>query len=507
MSNPEQLNVEHAFNPELRQAQAELDEYLGSRPYEDVKGNIHDPITDKFVNPDSYFNGARSDHEEESQTPYEEMGALELARELAEAEILGDKTTSGNVYDVLLNKMIDKSIAMSREDRKEPLSEEDALDIVSKRVLGYKDKYKSSILGGESSLTTEEEAEETRAKIDYEKVQNYVQEFDKLGAPTSDLMNDIPAQAFYNGNTPKETKDAMPQSYWDWYASRPDVTRNRIDSEDAAEHMIQLSEAGVPHDVLQDFPAEFFYKEGDPGQLSEYPESYKEYLKDKPELAKELHAKGLYDDYETSEGSGEPVAPKGDESSSSKKRFWSGKRGVVFDKLGNAQVVQPGEEFKDSNERLKKASKNVAVLALSGVGYKGAINAQKQSFAEEGKIATPPVKPEVPDPVPSPEKAIEDRDPADTYSAVKKDLENVTPDLRSTVLAIVHGLKGFEGLSAEQQAKFVQGGLINGLLKHEHITVEEVEDSETGEIGHRINLDDEFKDYVRQFIESEKLSS
>ncbi len=107
MSNHHRPSVEEAFNPELRQAEAEWNEYLDSRPYKDEQGNVHAP-NGQFANYNTLADNARSDHYHESMDrPWEELNFSELADELAWAELHNDETVANDVSDVLLDKMID----------------------------------------------------------------------------------------------------------------------------------------------------------------------------------------------------------------------------------------------------------------------------------------------------------------------------------------------------------------------------------------------------------------
>ena len=97
-----QINVQEAFDPELRQAQADMNAYAETRYQDqDANGSFHDPENGQFINADEYFDAQRAAHAEEGQT-YEDMSMPDLARKLAEAEHHGDKTSSENISDVLL---------------------------------------------------------------------------------------------------------------------------------------------------------------------------------------------------------------------------------------------------------------------------------------------------------------------------------------------------------------------------------------------------------------------
>lgn len=87
------------------QQQVEQHIYDENRPYQDLKGNVHDPANGQFTDIDAYFDKQREIAEDSSQDPYETMSMTELARKLGEAEYDNDKTTSINVSDVLLDKL------------------------------------------------------------------------------------------------------------------------------------------------------------------------------------------------------------------------------------------------------------------------------------------------------------------------------------------------------------------------------------------------------------------
>lgn len=100
----ERINVQEAFDPELRRAQEEMDIYTENRPYEDENGNVRSP-DGAVVNAESYFDEQRSIAEETSDVAYEDMSMPDLARKLADAEHNNDRTTAENVNDALLEKL------------------------------------------------------------------------------------------------------------------------------------------------------------------------------------------------------------------------------------------------------------------------------------------------------------------------------------------------------------------------------------------------------------------
>ena len=102
----ERINVDHAFDPEARQAQAELDAYMDARPYQDDKGNVHEPQSGKFANADNYHDGARNDHYDESlaEGDYEGESLDQLAKRVAEARKDGDKTRANDAEEAFMDK-------------------------------------------------------------------------------------------------------------------------------------------------------------------------------------------------------------------------------------------------------------------------------------------------------------------------------------------------------------------------------------------------------------------
>lgn len=121
--DPEQIDVEAAFDPVARDAQAQMDVYIDNRPGlneagipvapdgselkppegMDVEGATQDEINQAAT--DSYFDEQHKIAEEGSQTSYEDMTIPALAHKLGEAEHFGDKTTEQSVTDALLEKM------------------------------------------------------------------------------------------------------------------------------------------------------------------------------------------------------------------------------------------------------------------------------------------------------------------------------------------------------------------------------------------------------------------
>jgi hypothetical protein len=151
----EKINVDQAFNPEARQAQADLDAYLETRPSEDKAGGKHHPVTGELIDIDdeslttgdvhtdkNYFEANRNQHYEDSMpTAYEDMTMPDLARALAAAEHQADKTKAEDIQDALIDKMSEFSDKNGLDS--------DAQDNLWNRIMKVKDS-EGEKLGGES---------------------------------------------------------------------------------------------------------------------------------------------------------------------------------------------------------------------------------------------------------------------------------------------------------------------------------------------------------------------
>ncbi len=146
---PEQINADHAFNPEARQAQQQMNLYVESRPYQDENGSIHSPEGGQSINVDSYFDAKREDHYQEGieATSYEDMTMTELSRKLGDAELAADKTMADDILDVLLEK-IDEHVekAQSTHDKTDDIEEPDLHSAWLDRLTKFKDEYKQDVL-------------------------------------------------------------------------------------------------------------------------------------------------------------------------------------------------------------------------------------------------------------------------------------------------------------------------------------------------------------------------
>ncbi len=148
-SAPQPINVDHAFNPEARLAQEQMDAYAASRPSQEEGGSIHSPEDGHYMNADSYFDAKREDHYQEGieATSYEDMTMTELSRKLGDAELADDKTMADDVLDVLLER-IDEHVekAQSTHDKTPDAEEPDLHSAWLDRLTKFKDDYKQDVL-------------------------------------------------------------------------------------------------------------------------------------------------------------------------------------------------------------------------------------------------------------------------------------------------------------------------------------------------------------------------
>lgn len=87
----ERINVDHAFDPEARKAQAELDAYIDSRPLEDHGAD------------DSHYEATLNEGD------YSSESLEQLAQRVAEARAQGDKTRAGDAEEAFFNKFAEYS--------------------------------------------------------------------------------------------------------------------------------------------------------------------------------------------------------------------------------------------------------------------------------------------------------------------------------------------------------------------------------------------------------------
>jgi len=113
MSEKPRINVQEAFEPELRQGQPDMDAYTNTRPYQDENGRVHHPHTGNFVDADKFFDAQRQDLEQQHiEKAYEEMSMGELAAKLADARSHEDRSTAQEINEVFLDKMKVEDVSM-----------------------------------------------------------------------------------------------------------------------------------------------------------------------------------------------------------------------------------------------------------------------------------------------------------------------------------------------------------------------------------------------------------
>jgi hypothetical protein len=167
----ERINVDHAFDPEARQAQADLDAYMDSRPYQDEKGNTHDAETGSFIKKDDFRYGESDKHYEESlsEGDYSGESLEQLAQRVADARKDGDKTRAGDAEEAFMDKFyeyaekygwdepnVDANASADRQS--EVLESSLGRDTIDARLERY-----GKIMYGESAETAKPETEEAPA--------------------------------------------------------------------------------------------------------------------------------------------------------------------------------------------------------------------------------------------------------------------------------------------------------------------------------------------------------
>ncbi|MDO4773950.1 MAG: hypothetical protein Q4A37_02390 [Candidatus Saccharibacteria bacterium] len=105
-------NVETAFDPEARQAQQDWLDFLKQRPYQDAKGNIHNPENGRFMAVDMTDDGNRAYYDKIArdtlhETSREGLGVMSLARLAREARLNGDKTMLNDILDEVQDKLVE----------------------------------------------------------------------------------------------------------------------------------------------------------------------------------------------------------------------------------------------------------------------------------------------------------------------------------------------------------------------------------------------------------------
>ena len=100
------IDVDSAFDPEKRQAQADLDAYLESRPYKNEDGEVVHPETGEAIDFDAYMDQQREDHYDETNAEgdYSGQSLAELAERAAKARETNDKTAQKDAEDAFFEK-------------------------------------------------------------------------------------------------------------------------------------------------------------------------------------------------------------------------------------------------------------------------------------------------------------------------------------------------------------------------------------------------------------------
>lgn len=192
----EQINVDHAFDPQARQAQAEFDAYLQARPYQDAKGAAHNPDNGQFMNADKHYDAARAAHEQETleATDYDKMSMTKLAKELGQAELDQDPTRIGDIEDVLYTKM-DEFVAKAGEKTSKQTEEDRTIagNNLLDRLMKTKEAYKTSVTGVEADQADKKTApaeakkadatDETETAADVKKAASTLHEYDTEAEP------------------------------------------------------------------------------------------------------------------------------------------------------------------------------------------------------------------------------------------------------------------------------------------------------------------------------------
>lgn len=114
----ERINVDQAFDAEVRKAQAELDAYMNSRPYEDEEGGIHTAQGDKIVDSDKHHDAVRDGHYTKSleQGDYSNESLEQLAQRVTAARAESDRTRAADAEEAFFNKFTEYSEKYGWED-------------------------------------------------------------------------------------------------------------------------------------------------------------------------------------------------------------------------------------------------------------------------------------------------------------------------------------------------------------------------------------------------------
>jgi len=133
--------------------------------------------------------------------------------------------------------------------------------------------------------------EEIREKIDYDFVDANRQYLDSREANTADILKEFPVESELKGKTSDERRALLPESYWQEIHKDPNaptslywewIESDRIDKDAAEKWLNDLRAAGVPMEIISDFPASYFYRDGDPEETDDLPESFIEWRNQNP---------------------------------------------------------------------------------------------------------------------------------------------------------------------------------------------------------------------------------
>jgi hypothetical protein len=158
----EQINVDRAFDPQARQAQAEFDAYLQTRPEDEFSLGVVNGANGPHPTLGSeYYDASRDNHYEATLEAgdYEKMSISTLAKELGQAELDEDPTRIGDIEDVLYAKM-DNFVAKAGEKTGKQTAEDrtEAGNNLLLRVEKIKEGYKASVTGTTASTEAGKES-------------------------------------------------------------------------------------------------------------------------------------------------------------------------------------------------------------------------------------------------------------------------------------------------------------------------------------------------------------
>lgn len=217
--------------------------YDENRPYQDENGSVHDPANAKFVNSDEYHQKQRDIHagfdkleaDPENYDEYQDMGVMELAENLAKAELSNDRTKMHIFNEILLGKIIDhaeklsskseqvtskgsRTIATTQVKVDEISKEVDPEGALVDRVMNYKDSYKAkleAVSGGPTNEEIQEAKAATRNRIDPEHAREALNNLKENGVP-DEILQKIPAEHFYPSSDPESKNQEEPEGVTDW---------------------------------------------------------------------------------------------------------------------------------------------------------------------------------------------------------------------------------------------------------------------------------------------------